>query len=518
MLRRSSACLFVLSTIFLARAAAALTQPEGDPQGTTIPIGGSLQSLFVSRNEGIDAVADALTVPETFVPGCDLTFEVLQRDSAYNDSFGWYNVTGQKPTIDELHEFLSCNDPIGTVKVLNIKNDPAYAGGQIGFYEATGPCGTLQDYLNIFYSEKKYNTDAGPRYPYVHLITYNSTVTANAFYFAWEDLLSGGDNDFNDLTTFVTGISCAGGGGACQTGAPGVCADGTLQCQTGVLTCIPLVAPSNETCDGFDNDCNAEVDDGDLCGAEEVCDKGTCVPKCGGEFPCDPGKECNAGICVDPECIPVSCREGTKCVKGECVDPCNGVTCPKGQACIAGNCIDPCLVITCDDSQVCTGGACIDKCQCAGCAAQSQCQPDGLCIPDACLGVTCPEGQYCIADGTCADACTGVVCPAGQVCTMGQCVADPNATGSGGAGGNGVGGFGVGGGGPGNGGAGGSGASGGAATGGGGAASGGSGGSGSAGGGCGCKTAGSSPEGTTWLFAASALCTAIARRRRSRRA
>src|SRR5262245_43529691 len=156
MLRLSSACLLALSTLLLAGSARALTQPEGDPNGTTIPVGNSLQDLFISRSEGISALNDALTVPETFVPSCALTFEVLQRDSAYNDSFGWYNVTGQKPTIDELHEFLSCNDLVGAVKVLNIKNDPAYAGGEIGFYEATGPCGSLQNYFNIFYSEKKY--------------------------------------------------------------------------------------------------------------------------------------------------------------------------------------------------------------------------------------------------------------------------------------------------------------------------------------------------------------------------
>lgn len=524
MCRRLACLLLVVSALFLAlleAPALALTQPEGDPQGTPIPVGQSLQTLFTGRGEAINALDNALTVPETFVPSCALTFEVLQRDSAYNDSFGWYNVTGQKPTINDLHEFLSCNDLVGAVKELNIKNDPAYAGGEIGFYEATGPCGSLQDYLNIFYSEKKYNADNGPQFQYVHLVIYNSTVTPNAFYFAWEDLLAGGDNDFNDLTTFVSGISCSGGGGACQTGAPGVCKDGTLQCQVGVLTCVPLVSPSNESCDGFDNDCNGQVDDGDICADSEVCDKGTCVPKCGGEFPCEVGKECDKGICVDPECIPVTCMEGSKCIKGECKDPCMGVSCPKGQACIAGNCIDPCKVIKCDDTQVCSAGACIDKCQCAKCAAQNQCQADGLCLPDACVNVMCPEGQYCIADGTCADACMGVVCPAGQLCAKGECVPDPNASGSGGSGGGGAGGsFGVGGsnaGGNGSGGAAGSAASGGGGNGSGGNGGGGSSSSGGGGGGCGCSAAGSSPVEVAWLSAAVvALCAGIKRRRRAR--
>ncbi|MBK8257687.1 MAG: DUF4114 domain-containing protein [Polyangiaceae bacterium] len=444
-MRRLFPLLPALALPFFASQALALSQPDGTP----IPQGNGLQDLFTSRGEALNASVDAQIVPETFVPSCALTFEVLQRNAGYQNAFGWYNVTGAAPGINDLHEFLHCYDGVGTIKPLpQIKNDPAYLGGEIGFYEGVinncGPNSGPQDYLYVFYSEKQYNPDGNQQNPYIHLLIYNSTVTPKAFYFGWEDLISGGDNDFDDLTTFVTGISCSGGGGKCQTGSPGVCADGTLQCQNGQLTCLPLAGPSNEKCDGFDNDCNGLVDDGDLCGADEVCDNGNCVPKCGGEFVCPPQKECDngKGLCVDAECIGVTCQEGTKCIKGICKDPCNGVACPKGQACIAGNCIDPCLGITCDDSQVCFEGACIEECQCAGCTAGSQCQADGLCLPDACVGKVCPPGTYCIADGTCADACSGVVCPSGQICTEGQCVTDPN-PGTGGTGGQvGVGGFG----------------------------------------------------------------------------
>ncbi|MFO0590735.1 MAG: DUF4114 domain-containing protein [Polyangiaceae bacterium] len=427
------ACSLALS---IPSAALALTQPDG----TTIPTTGSLQTLFDGRGEAINALGDALTVPETFVPSCGLTFQVLQRNAGYQNSFGWYNVTGQQPGLQDLHEFLTCTDGVGTIKTLAIKNDPAYAGGQIGFYEATGNCATIQNHDYIFYSEKKYNPDGNQANPFIHLLIYNSTVTPKAFYFGWEDLLAGGDNDFDDLTTFVTGISCAGGGGKCQTGSPGVCGDGTLQCQNGQLQCLPLVGPSAESCDGFDNDCNGSVDDGDICPAGKVCDNGNCVPKCGdGEFVCDADQACDPakGLCVDPACVNVACPAGTKCVKGQCKDPCNGVVCPTGQACIAGNCIDPCLAITCDDNQVCKDGACIDKCQCAGCPAANQCQGSGLCVPDGCINNPCEPGQVCQPDGTCADACSNVVCPTGQLCQAGQCVKDPNmgGGGTGGAGG-----------------------------------------------------------------------------------
>ncbi|MEZ4295772.1 MAG: DUF4114 domain-containing protein [Polyangiaceae bacterium] len=518
-MRRIAVLAASLVTLASAPCALALTQPDGTP----IPQGNGLQGLFTARGEAINATADAQIVPETFVPACSLTFEVLQRNAGYQNAFGWYNVTGVKPTTGELHEFLKCSDGVGTVKPFpNIKNDPAYLGGEIGFYEGViDNCGANSgpnDYLYVFYSEKKYNPDNNQQNPYIHLLVYNSTVTPKAFYFGWEDLISGGDNDFDDLTTFVTGISCSGGGGKCQTGLPGVCGDGTLQCQNGELACVGLTGPSEETCDGFDNDCDGAVDNGDLCPAEKVCDNGNCVPKCGGEFPCGPDEACDEakGLCVDPECVGKTCEEGTKCVKGICKDPCSGVTCPVGQACIAGSCIDACGAVTCDESQVCVEGACVDKCQCAGCAAANQCQADGLCIPDACVGKTCPPGQYCIADGSCADACDGVVCPSGQICVEGQCAADPNPSGSGGTGGSGFGGdFNVGGSGGGNG-AGASGGAGGAMGGSGGA--GGSGG-GSSGGGCGCRAAGDGGEGA---IGAGALAFAMAlsalgrRRRRSR--
>jgi hypothetical protein len=239
---RFASSLAALAVLAASSASLALTQPDGAP----IPSTASLQGLFDSRGEQINASSDAAIVPQTFVPGCALTFTVLQRLAGNKNSFGWYNVTGVKPTVQELHEFLTCNDGVGVVKTLDIKNDPGYAGGEIGFYQATGGCATLQNYDYLFFSEIKYNPDGNQANPFIHLLIYNSTATDKAFYFAWEDLLSGGDNDFDDLTTFVTGITCSGGGAACQTGLPGVCGDGTLQCQSGQLTCLQSSAPSGE--------------------------------------------------------------------------------------------------------------------------------------------------------------------------------------------------------------------------------------------------------------------------------
>lgn len=430
MRKRALPVFFTIATVTSSHALA-LTQPDG----TTIPVGNGLQDMFNGRGENINALTDAATTPETFIPSCGLTFTVLQRNAGYQNSFGWYNVTGQPPTQADLHEFLLCTDGVGTTKVLDIKNDPNYLGGEIGFFEGVGNCASPGNYINIFYSQKAYNPDGNQQNPFVHLLIYNSTATPNAFYFGWEDLLSGGDNDFDDLTTFVTGITCAGGGGPCNTGNSGICADGTMQCQSGVLSCVQSNQPAAEKCDGLDNDCNAAVDDGDLCEAGKVCDKGTCVPKCnGGEFVCGQGEVCNAnGLCVDIKCAAVTCESGQKCKEGNCVGPCDGVVCPHGQVCRVGVCVDPCAAITCDSGQVCVNGVCTDNCNCVKCVAGNTCQPDGRCLNDACIGISCNAGEYCDANGACQDACTGAVCPEGQICMMGQCIDDPN-PGSGGSG------------------------------------------------------------------------------------
>ena len=48
----------------------------------------------------------------------------------------------------------------------------------------------------------------------------------------------------------------------CQTGEPGVCAEGRTRCVEGCLTCVRLVEPSPELCDNLDNNCNGVADDG----------------------------------------------------------------------------------------------------------------------------------------------------------------------------------------------------------------------------------------------------------------
>lgn len=85
-----------------------------------------------------------------------------------------------------------------------------------------------------------------------------------------------------------------GGGTNCMTGLQGVCATGKTSCEGGQLVCKPTTPSSAEMCDGLDNDCNGQVDDGNP----------------GGSMPCMTGQQgvCNAGTtqCINAQlsCVP----------------------------------------------------------------------------------------------------------------------------------------------------------------------------------------------------------------------
>jgi hypothetical protein len=398
-----------------------------------------------SNLSGLNPATEGAVVPETFRPTCPLTFTVITRGTAmFGDVFGWYNVTGSAPSPSDLHVMLDCHAAAGAQVVLDVANDPGYRGGEIGFFMATPEdhahhstcaggdcCATIPRIQGgtgyLYFSERAYNSDNAGASSFIHLVTLSSHLQTRKFFFAWEDIYGGSNNDFTDLVTSVSGVECSGGGETCDTGKPGACAAGVSACVAGSLDCVEVVQPSPEVCDGVDNDCNGLVDDGATCPPNQVCDQGRCVPNCvvTDEFDCaTTGLKCDAttGRCIDPQCAGVVCPASEICRHGSCVTPCSGVICPHGQECLGDQCVDPCAHVSCAPGQVCAGGACMAGCaECDGlvCGSGLTCDhASGACLDTSCP--SCAAGTHC-DNGVCVDDCAGAVCPGDEVCSGGAC-------------------------------------------------------------------------------------------------
>jgi len=70
------------------------------------------------------------------------------------------------------------------------------------------------------------------------------------------------DNKDNDCDGMVDDGNPNGGATCTLVGQKGACAVGTVMCQAGILTCTQTVFPALEMCDGVDNDCDGDVDEG----------------------------------------------------------------------------------------------------------------------------------------------------------------------------------------------------------------------------------------------------------------
>jgi MYXO-CTERM domain-containing protein len=493
---------FVAMGLTLAGAAHALvTEPNGDvipkPLSGDLqqeqPIGSGylqIQKLFDVRAETLDWRTSASTNPNVFSPMCRFTGTLVLHGGGCKVDFGWYNVPadGVTPPPDgELYtlvpkesvpymqpealmpdggSFLTGAADGGSALLTFASNDirtnPNYKGGLIGFAIRGNPAEYCKQ---THYSQPELNQECtastctdqpGTGKHWIVSLIYQSTVTPNAYYVTFEDLstsetqfdppVSGqwgdfrNDGDLNDFIYFITGVTCKGGGKPCDTGKPGACAIGKTDCSAdGSIVCRQQLQPSAEKCDNIDNNCDGVVDEGDLCGAGNVCDQGNCVPACGrGEFTCSAGLVCtDKGLCADPACATKVCDVGKVCQPGTgaCIDPCDGVVCPVGQNCELGRCLDLCADVKCDADQACDHGVCVANCSCQKCDTGKTCQTDGRCVDTGCENKTCDPGTVCVATdgvGACVDACQGVVCPGGAACDKGVC-GEPSRSGNGNA-------------------------------------------------------------------------------------
>jgi hypothetical protein len=400
-----------------------------------------------SNHSGLDPWMDAAITPETFHPTCALTYDVLSRGTAkFQNAFGWYNAGTAAPAASDLHVMLDCNAAAGTSVVLDLTKEPAWKGGDVGFFlitpeSHTSPgtcaggncCATVAGIQSgngyVYYSQREFNPDGQGTNPFIHLLTFTSQIAAQKYYFGWEDTYQTTSADFTDLVTSVSGVECSGAGVQCNTGKLGVCAQGVTVCGASAqVTCQQVEQPSPEKCNGVDDDCDGQVDNGATCAESGyVCDNGKCVPHCGPiEYPCFSGTSCDptSGLCIAPTCVGVTCGAGLICQAGKCGTPCTGVVCPAGQTCEGNACVDLCAGVTCPSGQVCAEGACLPSCgQCGGltCASPLACDTtSGQCADPSC-SKPCGTGTHC-SNGACVDNCAGAVCPSGQTCQAGQCV------------------------------------------------------------------------------------------------
>jgi Notch 1 len=349
-------------TLWSTPASATVTQVDGQ----IVPQKPDCQAALDRTEPGINAILDAAKVPEVFLPSTavPVKFFDVEEGAGFENSFGWYNVgddvLSAAGRTANLHKVMNCSlEPGGSVTVNFATERTAgrYKGGFIAFYLITpegepsdNNCGDLglgtdnkSLFGRIYYTQADLNNDGD----FVHHLVYTSPNVANRFYFGFEDLFRGGDNDFEDMLIQVTGLTppctpqaeicdgidndcdglidaldptltgvndacvCDGQALTCVGGARfGECQTGVTVCRTAQIQCQSTVNPSPETCDAKDNNCNNIVDDnpsgtGAACdgGDADSCPEGNIVCIAGG-LTCNDNTGANIEICdgMDNDC------------------------------------------------------------------------------------------------------------------------------------------------------------------------------------------------------------------------
>jgi len=218
------------------------------------------------------------------------------------------------------------------------------------------------------------------------------------------DVCNGVDDDCDPST--VDGSADPMLGDACDGPDRDLCAEGALLCAAGALSCDDATGDILDVCDGADNDCNPSTADGsgdsmlgDACDGPDadLCAEGTlsCV---GGALSCGDTTGDTLDVCdgVDNDCRPGTVDGSADPMRGVACDGADSDLCPEGTlSCVAG-------ALSCDD----TSSNNLDICN----GIDDDCRPgtaDGL--DDPLLGVAC--------DGADTDLCKegANICSGGSI-------------------------------------------------------------------------------------------------------
>ncbi len=344
----SAVLVLFLSFVVAGDARAYVNQSDG----TVVPVTARLQMCLDRPGTGettpgaVDAIANAATIPEAYRPVLDatsghyrVTFVDIGEGAGFRNSLGWYWVgtdvsnTANLHTIFGCRTYAQCDCPCATTRTVTIDFDTqaGFSAGrpiglwlrtperldatrEAGAFNATAPyctpsvgcdptgvnfddsCGGRLDSNNrIYFTSSALNDDGD----FVHFLVYQSATRANAYYFGFEDLFRGGDNDYEDMLVRSAGLvpTCVPRPETCNNlddDCDGViddgvdlpcssaCGAGMRICAAGVYLTCNARTPTAETCNGINDDCDGNVDEGitracsNSCGAgTEFCTAGT---------------------------------------------------------------------------------------------------------------------------------------------------------------------------------------------------------------------------------------------------